>query len=90
MLWPKLFRRLVPFLAAGSTGFDGFDAWLRDNPVDRDDTLLLLNPVEPGNMHDIVTANGQQIQLNRWPEDFIIEPDPPPPGTSIIPRLHGR
>lgn len=84
-VWPKLFRRLVPFLAAGNTNFDGFDAWLRADPVDRDDRLLLLNTGEPGNMHDIITANGQQIQLTEWPEDFIIEPDPAPAGTNTHP-----
>jgi endonuclease YncB( thermonuclease family) len=86
VIWPKLFRRLVPYLAAGNTSFDGFDAWLRADPVDRDDTLLFLNPVEAGNMHDLVTASGHRIRINRWPEDFIIEPDPAPPGTNTGPR----
>jgi endonuclease YncB( thermonuclease family) len=32
VLWPKLFRRIVPYLAAGFADFDGFDAWLRADP----------------------------------------------------------
>jgi endonuclease YncB( thermonuclease family) len=81
VIWPKLFRRLVPFFAAGNTSFDGFDTWLRADPVHRDDKLMFFNPPEPGNMHDLVEASGQQIQINRWPEEFIIEPDPAPAGT---------
>lgn len=88
VIWPKLFRRLVPYFAAGNTSLDGFDGWLRADPVDRDDSLLLQNPTEPGNMHDIIRASGQTIQLTRWPEDFIIEPDPAPPGTTTRPRRY--
>jgi endonuclease YncB( thermonuclease family) len=89
-IWPKLFRRLVPYLAAGHDDLDGFDAWLRSDPVHRDDRLLLLDPTEPGNLHDVVVANGQTVQLTRWPEDFIIEPDPPPPGTLTASRRSAR
>jgi hypothetical protein len=85
--WPKLFRRIVPYLAAGFTDFDGFDAWLRADPVHRDDALFLLDRLEPGNIHDVVRGAGQQVQLTVWPEDFIIEPDPAPSGTSTGPRL---
>jgi len=78
VLWPKLFRRIVPYLAAGHTTFDAFDSWLRGDPVNRDDRLVLLSdPVESGNLHDIVNAGRQQVQLTRWPEDFVIDPDPP-------------
>lgn len=80
MIWPKLFRRIVPYLAAGYTDFDGFDAWLRADPVKRDDTLFLLDRLEPGNMHDVIHGVGQQIQLTVWPEDFVVAPDPAPPG----------
>ena len=87
-VWPKLFRRIVPYLAAGNMTFDGFDAWLRADPVHRDDRLLFSNPIESGNMHDVVAAAGNQIQLTRWPEDFVIEPDPPAPGTTTGPRRY--
>ena len=88
VMWPKLFRRIVPYLAAGHSTFDAFDAWLREDPVGRDDTIfrLTLDPPEPGNLHDIITGAGQRIQLTSWPEDFIIAPDPAPPGTSTGPR----
>jgi endonuclease YncB( thermonuclease family) len=83
--WPKLFRRLVPYLATGATSFDGFDAWLRADPVNRDDALFLLDRLEAGNLHDVIHAAGHTIQLTVWPEDFIIDPDPAPPGTTINP-----
>jgi Lamin Tail Domain len=80
VLWPKLFRRLVPYLAAGHASFDAFDAFLRADPVNRDDKLFLLDRLEPGNMHDVVRGAGNQIQLTVFPERFIIEPDPAPVG----------
>ena len=87
VIWPKLFRRVVPYLAAGFTDFYGFDAWLRADPVNRDDQLFLLGTLEHGNMHDVVHGAGQQIQLTTWPEDFVITPDPPPPGAPTRPPL---
>lgn len=77
----------MPYLAAGSTTFDGFDAWLRADPINRDDQLFLLDRLEPGNMHDVIKGAGQQIQLTVWPEDFIISPDPSPAGAPLGPRL---
>ena len=76
VLWPKLFRRLVPYLATGAGDFDGFDAWLRTDAVNRDDELFLLERAEPANLHDVVRAGGDSVQLTLWPEDFIIRPDP--------------
>ncbi|GGN33762.1 hypothetical protein GCM10011578_073830 [Streptomyces fuscichromogenes] len=73
---PKLFRRIVPCLVAGATDVNGFDAWLRSDPVHRDDPLFLLDRGEYGNLHDVIEAAGQDIQLTLWPEDFIISPTP--------------
>jgi hypothetical protein len=82
VIWPKLFRRIVPYFAAVFANFDGFDGWLRADPVDRDDELFLLDRLERGNLHDIVHAAGDTIQMTVWPEEFIIDPDPvaPAPG----------
>jgi hypothetical protein len=85
VIWPKLFRRIVPYLAAGFTDFDGFDGWLRADPVHRDDQLFLIKKLERGNLHDVVRASGHQIRLTEWPEDFIISPDPATPGTPTGP-----
>jgi endonuclease YncB( thermonuclease family) len=79
VIWPKLFRRVVPYLAAGFGDFDGFDAWLRADPVNRDDAILLLDqPQEHANLHDVIRASGHTIQLTRRPEQFVILPDPSP------------
>ena len=86
----KLFRRVVPYLASGFSDFDGFDAWLRADPVHRDDELFLLDKLERGNMHDVVRGIGHQIQLTVWPEDFIISPDPPAGGGGTGPRTGCR
>jgi endonuclease YncB( thermonuclease family) len=87
VLWPKLFRRLVPYLAAGFTDLDSLDAWLRADPVNRDDALYLLDRRERGNLHDVVRASGHAVQLTVWPEDFVIEPDPAPSGGTGGPAL---
>ncbi len=63
VLWPKLFRRIVPYLASGFSDFDGFDAWSRADPVNHDDELFLLDKLERGNLHDVVRGIGHQIQL---------------------------
>lgn len=81
VIWPKLFRRLVPYLATGATSFDGLDAWLRADPVHRDDELFRLDILERANIHDVVRGSGPHIQLTVWPEDFVISPDPALPGT---------
>ncbi|MEV0628554.1 lamin tail domain-containing protein [Nonomuraea wenchangensis] len=87
VLWPKLFRRLVPYFAEGFTDLSHFDTWLRADPVHRDDQLFLLDTLERGNLHDVVRASGQQIQLTVWPERFVIDPDPAPPGAPTRPPL---
>lgn len=74
VLWPKLFRRLASYFAAGYSNLDQFDAWLRQDPTNRDDSILLPH-YEIGNMHDIVSAQGQNLRLNYEPEDLIILPD---------------
>nr|WP_245653318.1 lamin tail domain-containing protein [Herbidospora sakaeratensis] len=76
IIWPKLFRRLVPYFAAGFPDFDQFDTWLRADPVHRDDAIWLIGRQERGNLHDVVRASGDQIELTVWPEDFVIAPDP--------------
>jgi endonuclease YncB( thermonuclease family) len=83
--WPKLFRRLVPYLATGASTLDGLDAWLRADPVNRDDSLFLLDRLENGHMHDVIRADGHRVQLTVWPEAFIIDPDPAPPGAPVEP-----
>jgi endonuclease YncB( thermonuclease family) len=84
-IWPKLFRRIVPYLASGFGDFDGFDAWLRADPVHRDDEIFRLDRLERGNLHDVIRAAGDRVQLTVWPEDFIIAPDPAIPGTPTTP-----
>jgi hypothetical protein len=89
VIWPKLFRRIVPYLASGFPDLNGFDTWLRADPINRDDELFLLDKLERGNMYDVVRGVGQQIQLTVWPEDFIISPDPIPGGGTTGPGQVG-
>jgi endonuclease YncB( thermonuclease family) len=73
-LWPKLFRRLAAFFADGKTSLAELDAWLRLDPVNRDDRLWLPNR-ELGNMHDLIIVEGQTLRMSQLPEDVVIVPD---------------
>ncbi len=82
VIWPKLFRRLVRYVGAGFTDLSQLDAWLRDDPVNRDDRVLLPNG-ELGNMHDVVdVVSPLQLRMNFEPEDLVIVPD----NTMVIPQ----
>lgn len=74
VIWPKLFRRLAPYFTQGHTGFAALDAWLRADPRNRDDRLLLPH-LELGNMHDMIVEEGTHIRLAYAPEDVVIVPD---------------
>ena len=71
---PKLFRRLARFFAAGHTGIKQFDVWLRADPRDRDDRVLLPNR-ELGNMHDLIEIDDNRIRMFYRTEDIVILPD---------------
>lgn len=77
ILWPKLFRRLATYFSEGHTGLGQFDAWIRQDPIHRDDTLRLPDG-ESGNMHDTYIINGDSLKLQFNPEDLLITPDPKP------------
>lgn len=82
VVWPKLFRRLASFYADGETNLTRFEAWLQEDPRDRNDRLLLPG-MQLGNMHDVIDVQGNQVKLVHRPEDIVIVPDdfvlPPPP-----------
>jgi hypothetical protein len=74
VVWPKLFRRLARYFAAGNQGLAQFDAWLRADPTNRDDRLILPNR-ELGNMHDIIHIEGDTLRMKYEPEDLVVVPD---------------
>ena len=75
VMWPKLFRRLVAYFADGFQDLLSFDSWMRADPRDRDDRVLLPNG-ELGNMHDLVKVTANQAWLTQYnPEDVIVLPD---------------
>ena len=81
VIWPKLFRRLVRYFGEGHRGLAAFDAWLRSDPVHRDDSILLPNR-ELGNMHDLfeIEPLADRLAMRFQPEDLIIVPDGVLPG----------
>lgn len=87
VIWPKLFRRLVPYFQGGHTDFAALDAWLRADPRHRDDRVLLPN-LELGNMHDLIVEDGHSMRLAYAPEDVVIVPDDyvlPQPDVTVPP-----
>jgi len=93
-IWPKLFRRLSKYFSAGFQNLDQFDSWLRDDPVNRDDRLILPDR-ELGNMHDIVIASGSNLRMLYQPEDLVVLPDdamaiPPCTKKPVVERLSVR
>lgn len=76
VIWPKLFRRLVKYFASGYGDLSEFETWLRADPLQRDDKMLLPNG-DWGNMHDMVEVQGSELQTVFQPEDVVIEPDDP-------------
>ena len=74
VIWPKLFRRLAPYFTEGHTDFAALDAWLRADPRNRDDRLLLPT-FELGNMHDLIIEEGSRVRLAYAPEEVVIVPD---------------
>ena len=86
MIWPKLFRRIVPYLAAGFTDFDGFDAWLRADPVNRDDALFLLDPPGPATCTTSSPPPGTPSSSPCGPRSSSSPRTPRPPGTNTGPR----
>lgn len=76
VMFPKLYRRLVKyFLEQPDNGLVGFDTWVRADGKNRDDRLILPNR-ELGNLHDIYSITGDNIELTELPEDLIFLPDP--------------
>ena len=73
-IWPKLFRRLAAYFQESNRDLSGLDAWLRQDPQDRDDRLLLPNQAL-GNMHDLIVVNGDQVHLACLPEEVVVVPD---------------
>jgi hypothetical protein len=80
---PKLFRRLVPYLAAGNTTVDAFDTGCgptRWTATTRSSFFKI--PPNPATCTTSLPPPGSKVQLTTWPEDFVIAPDPAPPGTT--------
>jgi len=75
VMWPKLFRRLAAYFAAGHAGLGAFDDWIREDSTDRDDSLRLPTG-EAGNMHDTYEIHGDVLKLREDPWKLTIAPDP--------------
>lgn len=75
-IWPKLFRRLVSYFKDDRhySDLSKFDAWLREEPKDRDDELWIVSEGELGNLHDVVEVSGERIAMLYVPQDLIVRP----------------
>jgi Lamin Tail Domain/Staphylococcal nuclease homologue len=85
VIWPKLFRRLVSYFGEGHVGLADFENWLRSDPVNRDDSIILPDR-ELGNMHDVLAIDpiADTLFMRFAPELLIIVPD------GVLPNLPPR
>lgn len=69
MILPKLFRRLVDYLALGAGSLDlaGFGAFL----AARNDRVIVLSTGQATGLDTVVTVDGQTVTMTRPPEDFM-------------------
>ncbi|MCP4348129.1 MAG: hypothetical protein GY795_21715 [Desulfobacterales bacterium] len=87
IIWPKLFRRLASYFVAGHQDLGQFDSWLRADPKNRDDQLILPNR-DVINMHDLIEINGDRIRMLHPPEEIIIwSDDVPQPQHRVEPNV---
>jgi hypothetical protein len=69
VIMPKLFRRLVDYLAlgAGDIWLAGFGAFL----AARDDRLFVISEAHATGLDNLVEVSGQTVRLSHPPEDLI-------------------
>lgn len=77
VMFPKLYRRLVSYFTQGFADLAGFDAWVRSDPVHRDDRALLPDG-EFGNLHDLYEVDADGLRLRYLPEELTFGADPAP------------
>lgn len=71
VLFPKLFRRLARYFASGAPNLNAFIEWLREQPGERDDHLVLPS-MELANLHDIISIDGDRIWMTVPSDAFVI------------------
>jgi hypothetical protein len=69
IMFPKLYRRLTKYFKAGHADLAAFDTWVRADPVNRDDGVLLPTG-EVGHLHDLYDVNSDGITLRYLPEEL--------------------
>lgn len=75
VIWPKLFRRLASYFGDAFADLSGFDAWLRRDPRNRDDRLLLPDEYD-AHMHNIIEVLSHgTMRLRADPADVVVVPD---------------
>jgi hypothetical protein len=69
VIMPKLFRRLVDYLAlgAGSVRLDGFVAFL----ATRDDRVIVVPDGHVTGLDNLVQVDGETVRLDQRPEDLV-------------------
>lgn len=70
--FPKLYRRLKDyFVKTGADSLSGFDAWIRSDPTDRDDTVWIIPIRELRHLHSTYKVSGNRIKMLYQPEDLV-------------------
>ncbi len=70
--FPKLYRRLKDyFVTTGANSLSGFDAWVRSDPTNRDDTVWILPMRELRHLHSTYKVTGNRIKMLYQQEDLV-------------------
>lgn len=74
VIWPKLFRRLVSYFASDFADLSAFDSWLRRDPRNRDDRVLIPSDHD-AHFHNLIhVISAQEMKLVVDPKDVVILP----------------
>jgi endonuclease YncB( thermonuclease family) len=72
VFFPKLYRRLKDYFEkTGASSLSGFDAWVRSDPVNRDDTVWIIPIRELRHLHSTYKVSGNRIKMLYQPEDLV-------------------
>lgn len=94
VFFPKLYRRLKDyFVKTSASSLKGFDAWIRADPLNRDDTVWIEPLREMGNLHNTYKIAGARIKMLYRPEELVFQSQGAlvaPVGQGVKNKLEGR
>jgi hypothetical protein len=74
VFFPKLYRRLKDYFEqTNANSLAGFDSWVREDPLNRDDSVWISPLRELGNLHNTYKVAGGKIKMLFLPEELVFQ-----------------